>query len=124
MKARYGVGPELVPDFIALRGDPSDGLPGAPGIGPKTAATLLEKYGSLEGAIAGADAERPKVAAALKDSADELRAYRDIATLQPAPVKRPPDATTDLAAGARAARELGLNRLAERLENAGSVADL
>ena len=38
---RYGVGPELVPDFIALRGDPSDGLPGAPGIGPKTAASLL-----------------------------------------------------------------------------------
>jgi 5'-3' exonuclease len=124
VKARYGVGPELVPDFIALRGDPSDGLPGAPGIGPKTAATLLEKYGSLEGAIAGADAERPKVAAALKDSADELRAYRDIATLQPAPVKRPPDHVTDLASGASAARELGLNRLSERLENAGSVADL
>jgi len=124
VKARYGVGPELVPDFIALRGDPSDGLPGAPGIGPKTAATLLEKYGSLEGAIAGAGAERPKVAAALKDSADELRAYRDIATLQSAPVERPPDQVTDLASGARAARELGLNRLAERLENADSVADL
>src|ERR1700733_1097824 len=124
VRGRYGVGPELVPDFIALRGDPSDGLPGAAGIGPKTAATLLEKYGSLEGAIAGAENERPKVATALKDSADELRAYRDIATLQPAPVKRPPDAVTDLAGGARAARSLGLNRLAERLENASSVADL
>ena len=124
VKARYGVGPELVPDFIALRGDPSDGLPGASGIGPKTAATLLEKYGSLEGAIAGADDERPKVAAALRDSADELRAYRDIATLRTAPVDRPPDGATDLAGGARAARELGLNRLAERLENADSVADL
>ena len=76
------------------------------------------------GAIAGADAERPKVAAALRDSADELRAYRDIATLRTAPLKRPPDAATDLAGGARAARELGLNRLAERLENANSVADL
>jgi 5'-3' exonuclease len=124
VKARYGVGPELVPDFIALRGDPSDGLPGAPGIGPKTAATLLEKYGSLEGAISGADAERPKVAAALTDSADELRAYRDIATLQPAPLERPADQVTDLAGGAKAARALGLNRLAERLENADSVADL
>jgi 5'-3' exonuclease len=124
VRARYGVGPALVPDFIALRGDPSDGLPGAPGIGPKTAATLLEKYGSLEGAIAGADNERPKVAAALKDRADELRAYRDIATLRTAPVKRPPDQVTDLAGGSRAARELGLNRLAERLENADSVADL
>jgi 5'-3' exonuclease len=124
VKARYGVGPELVPDFIALRGDPSDGLPGAPGIGPKTAATLLEKYGSLEGAIAGAAGERPKVASALTEAADQLRAYRDIATLQPAPIERPPDAVTDLGGGARAARALGLNRLAERLENADSVGDL
>ena len=124
VRGRYGVGPELVPDFIALRGDPSDGLPGASGIGPKTAATLLQKYGSLEAAIAGAGDERPKVAAALRDSADELRAYRDIATLRTAAVSRPSDAITDLAGGARAARELGLNRLAERLENASSVADL
>jgi 5'-3' exonuclease len=124
VRARYGVGPELVPDFIALRGDPSDGLPGAPGIGPKTAATLLERHGSLEGAIAGADGERPRIASTLKDAADELRAYRDIATLRSANVDRPPDHQSDLAGGARAARELGLNRLAERLENAGSVADL
>ena len=41
VERRYGVAPALVPDFIALRGDPSDGLPGAPGIGPKTAAELL-----------------------------------------------------------------------------------
>ena len=124
VRRRYGVGPELVPDFIALRGDPSDGLPGAPGIGPKTAAALLSKYGSLEGAIAGADAERPRIASTLTESADELRAYRDIATLRTADVERPADQTTDLAGGARAARELGLNRLAERLETAGSVADL
>jgi 5'-3' exonuclease len=124
VQARYGVGPELVPDFIALRGDPSDSLPGAPGIGPKTAATLLSKYGSLEGAIAGAADERPRVAAALTEHADELRAYRDIATLRTPSVDRPPDAVTDLDGGARAARELGLNRLAERLENAETVADL
>jgi DNA polymerase-1 len=54
VERRYGVPPELVPDFIALRGDPSDGLPGAAGIGPKTAADLLQRYGSLEGAIARA----------------------------------------------------------------------
>ena len=124
VKRRYGIPPELVPDFIALRGDPSDGLPGAPGIGPKTAAALLERHGSLDGAIAGADAERPRIAQALTESADELRAYRDIATLRAADLERPPDRETDLAGGARAARELGLNRLAERLENAGSVADL
>ena len=48
VQRRYGIAPELVPDFIALRGDPSDGLPGAPGIGAKTAADLLERHGSLE----------------------------------------------------------------------------
>ncbi len=55
VRKRYGISPELVPDFIALRGDPSDGLPGAPGVGPKTAAELLERHGSLEAAIAGGD---------------------------------------------------------------------
>jgi DNA polymerase-1 len=124
VRGRYGVGPELVPDFIALRGDPSDGLPGAPGIGPKTAAALLEKHGSLEDAIAHADEERPRVASTLKESAQDLRAYRDIATLRTASVKRPADQPTDLAGGASAARELGLNRLAERLEAADSVSDL
>ena len=54
VKRRYGIPPALVPDFIALRGDPSDGLPGAPGIGPKTAAELLVKHGSLDGVLAGA----------------------------------------------------------------------
>ncbi len=124
VERRYGVPPGLVPDFIALRGDPSDGLPGAPGIGPKTAATLLEKYGSLDGAIAAADEQRPKVAAALTESASELRAFRDIATLQTVSVNRPADRETDLDGGAAAARELGLGRLAQRLEDAGSLADL
>ena len=51
MRRRYGVPPELVPDFIALRGDPSDGIPGAKGIGEKTAAELLQRHGSLEAAL-------------------------------------------------------------------------
>ena len=59
VKKRYGIGPELVPDFIALRGDPSDGLPGAKGIGEKTAADLLRRHGSLEAALAAAARERP-----------------------------------------------------------------
>jgi 5'-3' exonuclease len=124
VKRRYGVAPALVPDFIALRGDPSDGLPGASGIGPKTAATLLDRYGSLEGAIAGAEGERPRVAAALTESPDELRAFRDIATLRTVSVDRPPDRATDLDGGAEAARGLGLRRLAERLDEADSVSDL
>ncbi len=124
VRHRYGVGPELVPDFIALRGDPSDGLPGASGIGPKTAATLLQKYGSLDGAIAGASDERPRVASALTESASDLRAFRDIATLRSVSVERPADGVTDLAGGASAARGLGLRRLAERLEDAGDVSEL
>ena len=124
VKRRYGIPPELVPDFIALRGDPSDGLPGAPGIGPKTAAELLERHGSLEAAISGALHERPRITAALTDSADELRAFKDIATLRLVQVQRPPDRETDLTGGAAAAKKLGLNRLAERLTAAESVADL
>jgi 5'-3' exonuclease len=124
VRRRYGIGPELVPDFIALRGDPSDGLPGAPGIGPKTAAELLRRHGSLEGAIAQADVERPRIAAALRDCADELRAFREIATLRRVKLKRPPDRPTDLGGGARAARQYGMNRLAERLEQAGELSDL
>jgi DNA polymerase-1 len=124
VKTRYGIPPDLVPDFIALRGDPSDGLPGAPGIGPKTAADLLQRHGSLEQAIAGALHERPRVTAALTESADQLRAFKEIATLQPIDVDRPPDRETDLAGGAVAARRLGLNRLAERLEAANDVGDL
>ncbi len=124
VQRRYGIPPELVPDFIALRGDPSDGLPGAPGVGPKTAAELLKKHRSLEGAIANAQEERPRIAAALAESADELRAFREIATLRPVEVERPPDRPTDLVSGASAARELGLNRLAERLDAAEGLGEL
>jgi 5'-3' exonuclease len=124
VKRRYGIGPELVPDFIALRGDPSDSLPGAPGIGPKTAAELLRRHGSLEDTIAAADRERPRIAAALKESAPQLRAFHDIATLRTVELERPPDRQTDLAGGAAAARRLGLNRLAERLEGATGLGEL
>lgn len=127
VKRRYGVPPELVPDFIALRGDPSDGLPGAPGIGPKTASELLQRHGSLEGVLAAAHRvgeERPRIAGALLDSEAELRSFLDIATLRAAEVELPPDRPTDLDGGARAARALGLNRLAERLEQAQDVGDL
>jgi DNA polymerase-1 len=114
---RYGIPPDLVPDFIALRGDPSDGLPGAKGIGEKTAADLLHRHGSLGGAIAGALRERsPRVRGALRDSADELRAFKDIATLRRLSLERPPDRATDLAGGAKAAHALGMKRLATRLE--------
>jgi 5'-3' exonuclease len=121
VRTKYGVAPEQVPDFIALRGDPSDGLPGAKGIGEKTAGELLRVHGDLETAIANARDERPRVAAALRDQADELRAFRHIATLQPIDVERPPDAPLDAAAGAAAARERGMMRLADRVEKLGAL---
>jgi 5'-3' exonuclease len=124
VKRRYGIPPELVPDFIALRGDPSDGLPGAPGVGPKTAAELLLRHGTLEGAIDAAAQERPRIAAALRDCASDLRAYKEIATLRSVELERPPDRATNLVGGAAAARRLGLNRLSERLESAEKLTDL
>ena len=118
VEERYGIAPAVVPDFIALRGDPSDGLPGAKGIGEKTAAELLRRHGSLEAAIAGAIREKPSVRRALLEQADELRAFKDIATLRTADVERPPDRATDRAGGAAAAKALGMGRLAARLEAA------
>ncbi len=105
VEARYGIGPELVPDFIALRGDPSDGIPGAKGVGEKTAASLLKRHGSLEDALTG------KLAAV----ADQLRTYKDMATLRMLDVERPEDRETDRVGGADAVRARGMNRLAERL---------
>jgi len=115
VRRRYGVDPAQVPDFIALRGDPSDGLPGAKGIGEKRAADILRRHGSLEAALEAAErdgAERNSLAA----QADQLRAFKDIATLREPKVERPPDSSADYAGGGAAARELGMKRLAERLE--------
>ncbi len=113
---KYGVEPHQVPDFIALRGDPSDSLPGAKGIGPKTAADLLRRKGDLEHVILGAIREKPSVRRALIEQADELRSFKDIATLRTIPVERPPDTPSDFAGGAKAAAEYGMGRLSRRLE--------
>jgi 5'-3' exonuclease len=121
VRERYGIPPELVPDFIALRGDPSDGLPGAKGVGPKTAAELLRRDGSLEAVLDSAIRERrPKLRAALIEAREDLLAFKDIATLRDAGVEPPPDRETDWAGAAAAARERGMKRLAERLEKQAS----
>jgi DNA polymerase-1 len=72
VRERYGVEPEQVPDFIALRGDPSDRIPGAPGVGPKTAASILKQYRTLEAALE---------AGRFPNLRKELELYRRIATL-------------------------------------------
>ena len=108
VRERYGVEPAQVPDFIALRGDPSDKLPGAKGVGPKGAADLLAKYATLEDALADG-----RFAA----EADALRLYRRIAAMDSsAPVPEIPDREPDWAGGAALVRGWGLNQLADRLE--------
>jgi 5'-3' exonuclease len=120
VRERYGIPPELVPDFIALRGDPSDGIPGAKGVGDKTAAELLREHGSLEDLLdAAIRIPKPKLRTTLVDSADDLRAFKDMATLRDAGVKRPRDRRTDWAGGAKAAEAAGMNRLAKRLVEMG-----
>lgn len=107
VRARYGVAPRQVPDFIALRGDPSDKLPGARGIGAKGAASLLEKFASLEDAIAAGHFEA---------QADALRLYRRIATMDAAaPIPDLPDQVPTWRRAAELAQDWQLNRLAERL---------
>jgi DNA polymerase-1 len=107
VRERYGVDPAQVPDFIALRGDPSDKIPGARGVGAKTAATILAQYGSLEAALA-----EGRFAA----EADALRLYRHVATMDaeaPLPPLEDQEPTWDRAAAL--ADEWGLGRLAGRL---------
>jgi len=99
-----------VPDFIALRGDPSDKIPGAPGVGPKKAADVLKQHGSLEQALA--DGRFPH-------DADNLRLYRRIATMDAdAPLPELAPTPPDWARAASFATELGLGNLASRLESA------
>jgi 5'-3' exonuclease len=106
VRERYGVEPEQVPDFIALRGDPSDRIPGARGVGPKTAASLLAEYGSLEGLLA---------AGRFGAQAEELRLYRRMATLDAsAPIPPLAEQTPNWAEASSTLRDLGLNAAAER----------
>ncbi len=107
VRERYGVEPDQVPDFIALRGDPSDKLPGAKGVGPKGAAGLLRAYGTLEAALADGR---------FTTEAEQLRLYRRIATMdRSAPLPSLADQMPTWGVASSLAREWELNRLADRL---------
>ncbi len=104
---RYGVRPEQVPDFIALRGDPSDKLPGAVGVGAKTAASLLRRYPNLEAMLADGK---------FADQAKDLKLYKRIATMVPdVPLPPIPSVVPDWAGAAKLAQEWELKALSERL---------
>jgi DNA polymerase-1 len=108
VRERYEVEPRQVPDFIALRGDPSDKLPGARGVGAKGAASLLRRYPTLEDALA--DGRHA-------GEADELRLYKRIATMDAgAPLPALADQTPTWGKAAALAREWDLDRLADRLD--------
>jgi exodeoxyribonuclease III len=107
VRGRYGVDPKQVPDFIALRGDPSDRLPGAVGVGATGAAQLLRRYGSLEALLA---------AGRFSAQADELRLFRSIATMNakaPLPLIRDQKPTWKEAAAL--ANKWRLKQLSKRL---------
>jgi 5'-3' exonuclease len=107
VRERYGVDPKQVPDFIALRGDPSDRLPGAKGVGPKTAANLLHQYGSLEAALE---------AGRFSAQAEDLRLFRRIATVDAsAPLPPLDDQTPTWAEASSLVDGWGLGQLAGRL---------
>ena len=82
VEARYGIPPGLVPDFIGLKGDTSDNIPGVPGIGDKTAAELIARYGSLEGVLEHVDELSPARAKALREHADQARDSKLLATMR------------------------------------------
>jgi len=111
VRERYGVEPEQVPDFIALRGDPSDRLPGARGVGEKGAAEVLRRYGSLEEALADGR---------FSSQAEELRLYRRIATLDAsAPLPALENRSPTWAEASALAGTWGLAQLSGRLAAQG-----
>jgi DNA polymerase-1 len=98
--ARYGVTPEQVPDFIGLKGDSSDNIPGVPGFGDKTAGQLIAQYGSLEAVLEHLDELSPARGKALREHAEQALQSKELATMRrdlqldcdPADlVLRPPD---------------------------------
>jgi DNA polymerase I len=107
VRERYGVEPAQVPDFIALRGDPSDRIPGAPGVGPKKAADVIREHGSLEAALS---------AGRFAPIAEELRLYRRIATLDAsAPLPPLVDQSPKWAEASNLLEGWGMGQMAARL---------
>jgi DNA polymerase-1 len=112
VRERYGVDPKQVPDFIALRGDPSDRLPGASGVGPKKAADVLREYATLEDALE---------AGRFSKEAEDLRLYRRIAALDAsAPLPPLEDQNPTWAEASAFVRGWGMSQLAERLAGLAS----
>ncbi len=104
---RYGIPPNLIPDFYGLKGDTSDNIPGIPGIGDKTASELIQSYGSLEGVLSHIeDVGGPKRKQNLREHAEDARVSKRLATVQR-------DLAVDLDIAAEAAHEPDRSRVRE-----------
>jgi DNA polymerase I len=82
VELRLGIKPEQVPDFIGLKGDPSDNIPGVPGIGDKTAGQLIAQYGSLEEVLDHVDELTPARSKSIAEHADQARGAKHLATMR------------------------------------------
>ena len=82
VEARYGITPAQIPDFIGLKGDTSDNIPGVPGIGDKTAGQLIAQYGSLEDVLEHVDELTPARSRAIREHADQARTAKQLATMR------------------------------------------
>jgi DNA polymerase-1 len=129
---RYGIPPELIPDFIGLKGDTSDNIPGVPGIGDKTAAELLQRFGDLEGVLGHIDdISGAKRKQNLTAHADAARVSKQLATIVrnvpieldlEAELTKPPDYANLRAAFREWELRDPLRRLEEALEDAAAEA--
>jgi DNA polymerase-1 len=126
---RYGIGPELIPDFYGLKGDTSDNIPGVPGIGDKTASELLQRFGSLEDVLASVDEiSGAKRKQNLAEHADNARVSKVLATIKTdVPVEVDPVAEAarepDRAKLRQVFREFELRSPLQRLEEAFGEGD-
>src|SRR3989454_1048521 len=82
VEARYGIRPDQIPDFIGLKGDTSDNIPGVPGIGDKTAGQLIAQYGTLEGVLEHVDELSPARRKNLVEHAEQARASKELARMR------------------------------------------
>jgi len=104
---RYGIAPELIPDFYGLKGDTSDNIPGVPGIGDKTASDLLQSYGALEDVLAHIEQIKgAKRKQNLIEHTEDARVSKRLATVQR-------DVAVELDVAAEAAREPDRSRVRE-----------
>jgi DNA polymerase I len=121
---RFGLPPEKYLDYVALKGDPSDNIPGVPGVGEKTASRLIQEHGSVEAVLAAVDGLTPRLSAAIAAAGDQLVLNKELARLRTdLDLPFDPDACVlgdrDDDAVRRLFNSLEFRSLLERLEEAG-----